>query len=83
MKAFLKNNLFILLIVAVLIFSIFVPGPGMLVKKVENITLYLTFIAMFASGLGLSFNNLKDGFRDWKSIIFSFLSVYLIFLWLL
>ncbi len=79
MKAFLKNNLFILLIIAVLVFSIFVPGPGMLVKKVENITLYLTFIAMFASGLGLSLTNIKDGFRDWKSIIFSFLSVYLIF----
>lgn len=79
MKAFFKNNLFILLIAAVLVFSILVPGPGLAVKKVTNITLYLTFIAMFASGLGLSLDNIKDGLKDWKSILYSFMSVYLIF----
>lgn len=78
LKEFLKSNSFILLIIAVLVFSILVPTPGMLVNDV-NITPYLTFTAMFASGLGLSFSNIKEGIKDWKSIIYSFASVYIIF----
>lgn len=77
-KTFLQNNSFILLIIAVLIFSVLVPSPGLLVKDV-NITPYLTFVAMFASGLGLSFANIKEGIKDWKSIVYSFASIYLIF----
>ncbi len=76
--AFVKSNSFILLIIAVLIFSIFLPQAGLFVGK-AGLTTYLTFIAMFASGLGLSLTNIKDGFKDFKSILYSFSSVYLIF----
>ena len=78
LKTFLKNNLFILLILVVLVFSVFVPAPGMFVKE-QGLTSYLTFIAMFASGLGLSVTHIKDGFRDFKSIIYGFSSIYIIF----
>jgi solute carrier family 10 (sodium/bile acid cotransporter), member 7 len=76
--SFIKSNSFILMITAVLIFSIFLPQAGLLVGK-AGITTYLTFIAMFASGLGLSLTNIKDGFKDFKSILFSFSSIYVIF----
>lgn len=75
---FIKSNSLILLIIAVLTFSIFLPQAGLFVGKAGLIT-YLTFIAMFASGLGLSPANIKDGFKDFKSILYSFSSVYLIF----
>ena len=77
-KTFIKNNSFILLIITVLIFSIAFPKPGLYAKE-AGWTNYLTFIAMFASGLGLSFRNIKDGFKDYKSIIYSFLSIFLIY----
>ena len=77
-KTFIKNNLFILLILAVLIYSISFPKAGLFVKD-AGWTNYLTFIAMFASGLGLSFSNIKDGFKDYKSILYSFFSIFLIF----
>ena len=77
-KKFIKNNSFILLIIAVLIFSIAFPKAGLFVKG-AGWTNYLTFIAMFASGLGLSFSNIKDGFTDYKSILYSFFSIFLIF----
>lgn len=78
MKNLIKSNVFILLILVILLFSIAVPGPGLFVKN-AGWTNPLTFIAMFASGLGLSLGNIKDGLKDYKSILYSFLCVYLIF----
>ena len=77
-KNFVKSNMFLIFIITVLIFSIAYPKAGLFVKN-AGWTNYLTFIAMFASGLGLSFSNIKDGFKDYKSILYSFFSIFLIF----
>jgi len=77
-KTFLKNNYFILLIIATVFFSVLMPAPGNFVKA-NGLTTYLTFIAMFASGLGLSLDNIKDGFRDFKSIFYGFSSMFIVF----
>lgn len=78
LKQFLSNNSFILLIITVLVFSILFPGPGLFINRMKLVS-YLIFVAMFVSGLGLSIGNIRDGLKDYKSILFSFLSVYLFF----
>ncbi|MCK5128966.1 MAG: bile acid:sodium symporter [Clostridiales bacterium] len=78
LQKFLKNNSFIILILLTLVFSILLPQIGQYIGGL-GIVSYLTFIAMFASGLGISTDNIKDGVKDYKSILFSFFSVYLIF----
>lgn len=78
MNSLIKKNLFVILIILVLVFSIIFPLPGLKVNEWGLLT-PLTFIAMFVSGLGLSFDRIKGSFKDYKSILYSFCAVYLLF----
>lgn len=77
-KNFIKSNRFLILIIIILAYSINFPKAGLFVKDAGWLS-PLTFIAMFVSGLGLSFDKIKGSFKDYKNIIYSFSSVYLIF----
>jgi len=78
LKSFIKSNYFLLVILAVLIFSIMFPTLGLKTKEAGVLDI-LTFIAMFSSSLGLSFKNLTSGLKDYKSILYSFVAVFFIF----
>lgn len=78
MAKFLKKNLFLVLIICVIIFSMLLPGPGLYVKKIGLLTTF-TFIAMFLSGLTLSFSNITASLKDYKSIIFSVVMAFVVF----
>ena len=56
----------------------FLPEPGLYIKKIGLLTAF-TFIAMFLSGLSLSFNNITESLKDYKSIIFSVIMAFIIF----
>lgn len=77
-KKFIKKNLFLILIIFVIIFSMFFSEPGLYLKKIGLLTTF-TFIAMFLSGLSLSFNNITESLKDYKSIIFSVIMAFVIF----
>jgi solute carrier family 10 (sodium/bile acid cotransporter), member 7 len=78
MAKFLKKNLFLVLIICVIVFSMILPGPGLYVKKIGLLTTF-TFIAMFLSGLTLSFSNITASLKDYKSIIFSVIMAFVVF----
>jgi len=78
LKRILKSNSFLLVIFAVLVFTIMYPSIGLKAKEI-GILDPMTFIAMFGSSLGLSFKKLTDSIKDYKSILYTFLSVYIIF----
>ena len=74
----IKKNMFIILVILVLVSAIAYPLPGMKANEWGLVT-PLTFIAMFVSGLGLSFDKIKGSFKDYKSILYSFVSVYMLY----
>jgi sodium/bile acid cotransporter 7 len=74
----IKKNMFIILVILVLVSAIAYPLPGMKANE-RGLVTPLTFIAMFVSGLGLSFDKIKGSFKDYKSILYSFASVYILF----
>lgn len=78
MKKFVKKNLFLILIILVIIFSMLLPGPGLYVKKIGLLNAF-TFIAMFLSGLSLSFTDITESLMDYKSIVFSMVMAFAIF----
>ena len=78
LKKFIKKNFFLFLMLCVIIFSMLFPEPGLYVKKIGLLTAF-TFIAMFLSGLSLSFSNITESLKDYKSIIFSVVLAFIIF----
>ncbi len=78
MRKILSKNYFIILILITLLFSLLYPTAGRYLKE-NGVLTPLTFLAMFASGLGLSLDNIKGSFRDYGSILYSFGAVYFIF----
>lgn len=74
----IKANSFTILILLFMIISIIYPKPGLFISSGNRIA-YLTFAAMFLSGLGLSLGNFKDGLKNYKNIIYCFISVYIFF----
>ncbi len=77
-KELAKSNLFIIFIIIALTYSLIFPAIGLKVKESGLLT-PLTFLVMFASGLGVPFTKIKGSFKDFKSIIYAFLSVFLLF----
>lgn len=78
MKKLLKNNLFLLLIILMVVFSFAVPLPGLFIKKIGLLPL-LTFIAMFISGLSLSLENVNKSLKNIKIILFSSFTAFVVF----
>lgn len=78
LKNFITKNLFLILIICVIIFSMFLPGPGLYIKKIGLLSAF-TFIAMFISGLSLSFKNITESLKDYKCIIFSVAMAFIVF----
>ncbi len=78
MSSFIKKNLFLILILCMVVFSILVPKPGIFIKDIGVLPV-LTFLAMFLSGLSLSLDSLADSFRNYKLIVFSALVAFIVF----
>ena len=69
---------FVLIIICVLVLSILFPKPGQFVKEI-GMSSVLTFLAMFVSGLSLSFENIKSSLKEYKTIVFSSFITFVIF----
>ncbi len=78
MKTLIKNNLFLILIILMVIFSVLMPDPGSYIKDLGLLPV-LTFIAMFISGLALNLDNFKKSIKNYKVILFSAGTAFLIF----
>lgn len=78
LKNFLSKYQFLILILAIMFFSIIFPKPGQYVKDI-GLSSVLTFIAMFFSGLSLSFENIKSSLKEIKTIVFSIVITFFIF----
>ncbi|MDW7657001.1 MAG: bile acid:sodium symporter [Bacillota bacterium] len=78
LKAFFKKNQFLIMITVVIAFAFLIPQPGLYIKKIGLLSVF-TFIAMFISGLSLSFSDIKKNFKDFKSIPFTILVTFVVF----
>ena len=78
MNSFLKKNVFLVLVICFMIFSFAFPEPGLYIKKIGLLSVF-TFIAMFISGLSLSLENVTGSFKNYKIIIFSACTSFVIF----
>jgi predicted Na+-dependent transporter len=58
--------------------SIFFPQPGLFAKEI-GMSPVLTFLAMFVSGLSLSFENVRSSMKEYKTILFSSVVTFVIF----
>jgi sodium/bile acid cotransporter 7 len=61
-----------------LVLSILFPQPGQFIKDM-GMSSVLTFMAMFVSGLVLSFENVKSSLKEYKTIVFSSVITFIIF----
>ncbi|NLC45070.1 MAG: bile acid:sodium symporter [Clostridiales bacterium] len=69
---------FTFIIICILVLSIIFPQPGQFVKEI-GMSSVLTFLAMFVSGLALSFENIKSSLKEYKTIAFSSVITFIIF----
>ncbi|HHT65447.1 MAG: bile acid:sodium symporter [Caldicoprobacterales bacterium] len=69
---------FTLVILCILMLSIFFPQPGLFAKEI-GMSPVLTFLAMFVSGLSLSFENVRSSMKEYKTILFSSVVTFVIF----
>jgi solute carrier family 10 (sodium/bile acid cotransporter), member 7 len=78
LKKLLKDQVFLILIILVMLFSFLFPQPGQLVKEAGLMSVF-TFIAMFLSGLTLSFANVKSSLKDYKTILAAVFITFVLF----
>ena len=78
LKELISKNMFVIILILVLIFSILLPQAGQFLKEI-GISSVLTFLAMFVSGLSLTLDNVKSSFREYKAIIFSSVITFVVF----
>lgn len=77
-KQIVLNNLFLILLIAIVIFGLILPQPGIIMKEKGALS-PMIFVVMFISSFGLPFQHLKGSFKQYNSIIFCFVCVFFLF----